>query len=420
MTTIFDILRATSGGRDERPRQGHLFGKMQTGPMTGQVSRSDARPSVLFVAAISPNKIGGIEIFAAELARQLDRECWDLTMCFQGPPPPLVEDFLLAPGNVTLAVMREQLGLGFSNLREFTRLLRRDRPCVLVYTLGGVVRWWPLLGRLMGVRRSVYYDQTSRTARSYDYRASRQVQVVMKALSESVCATKFVKACSDREGIIPPEKSRVIYSAVDNTRALGSADAFRERYGIQAGRIVVLQISWLVPEKGIDMALRAAKRVLEVRQDFQFVFCGDGANRAEYEALAEELGIAGHVTWTGQIEDLAGSGVFRAAEIQIQCSQWHEAFCLAVAEGMSAGLPIVASRIGGLPELVEDGVNGILFDPKSDAELAEAILTLGADEEIRRQMGAVGRKRAIETHDLIKNVGLWVDVLLDRERSRRV
>jgi glycosyltransferase involved in cell wall biosynthesis len=175
---------------------------------------------------------------------------------------------------------------------------------------------------------------------------------------------------------------------------------------------VVLQISWLVPEKGIDLALRAAKRVLEVRNDLQFVFCGDGANREEYETLAEELGIAAHVTWTGQVEDLAGSGAFRAADIQIQCSQWQEAFCLAVAEGMSASLPIVASRIGGLPELVEDGVNGFLFDPKSDQQLANALLTLASDDELRSRMGAKGRKRAVEDLDLVQNVKLWLGVLL--------
>ena len=378
-----------------------------------KVSGPQARPSVFFAAAMSPNKIGGIETFAAELARQLDKEGWDLTLCFQDSPPPLVREFLLASGNVSLTVMREQLGLGLSNAWEFLQLLRTHRPRVLLYTLGGVVRWWPLLAKITGAKRRVYYDQTSRTATTYSYRAPRHVRVVMSALSESICATKFVKACSDREGIIPPEKSRLIYSAVDNNRYLGDGDTFRLRYGIPDRRIFVMQISWLVPDKGIDVALRAAKRVLEARKDIHFVFCGEGANRAGYERLSEELGIAAHVTWTGEIVDLPGSGAFRAADIQIQCSQWHEAFCLAVAEGMSAGLPIAASRIGGLPELIEDGVNGILFDRKSDADLAEAILALAQDKELRSQMGASGRERAVENFDLVRNVKRWVNVLLN-------
>jgi len=380
------------------------------GPMSG----SGARPSVFFAAAISPDKIGGVERFSVELARQLNQKGWNLTLCFQAPPPLLVEQFLLAPGNVSLAVMRQQSGMGLSNVLDFLRLMRRYRPHVLMYHLGGVVRWWPLLGRLAGVRRSVYWDGTSRTPESIGYRASRRVRILMSALSESVCGSKFVKACSDREGIVPPEKSRVIYNAAANNSTLGDAEAFRQKFGIPEGRVVVLQISWLVPEKGIDLALRAAKRVLEVRQDLQFVFCGDGANRMEYERLAEELGVTGHVTWTGQIEDLVGSGAFRAAEIQIQCSQWHEAGCLAVTEGINAGIPIVASRIGGLPELVEDGINGFLFDPTSEVELADAILALAADEQLRLRMGAKGRERAAANHDMVKNVTLWLDVLLSK------
>jgi glycosyltransferase involved in cell wall biosynthesis len=376
--------------------------------------QSGARPSVFFAAATSPNKIGGVESFAAELARQLNEAGWDLDLCFEDFPSPLVEKFLLAPGNVSLAVMREQMGMELSNARHFLRLLQRHRPKVLLYTLGGALRWWPLLARLQGVRRSVYYDQVSRTAKNYGYRASRRAQVSMKALSQSVCASKFVKECSDQEGIVPPKKSRVIYSAVDNSRALGDGEAFKRQYGIPDGHIVVLQISWLVPFKGIDLALRAAKKALEVRKDFHFVFCGDGANRKEYERLAEDLGIDGYVTWTGQIEDLAGSGAFRAAEIQIQCSQWQEAFCLAVVEGMSAGLPIVASRIGGLPELVEDGENGFLFDPRSDVELAHAILRLAADGDLRSRMGMKGRERAVANYDLARNVHLWMDVLLPK------
>jgi glycosyltransferase involved in cell wall biosynthesis len=387
--------------------------------MTHRDQEATKRPSVFFAAAISPNKIGGVETFSIELARQLNRRGWDLTICFLDHPPPLVEKSLLASGNVSLAVMRDQLGMGLSNVKESLKLFRKHRPKVLLYTLGGVVRWWPLLGRLVGVRRSFYYDQTSRKAKNYGYHASKRVQLLMKLLSGSVCATQFVKGCSDREGIIPSGKSIVIYSAVDTGRNLGDGEVFKKRYEIPRGRIVVLQISWLVPEKGIDLALRAAKRALEVRKDLQFVFCGDGANREEYEQLAEKLEIAGNVTWTGQIEDLPGSGAFRAADIQIQCSQWHEAFCLAVAEGMCASLPVVASRIGGLPELVEDGINGFLFDPKSEIELADAILKAAADEKLRARMGAIGRERAIESHDLVRNVGLWLDILLRSGKGLR-
>ncbi len=176
--------------------------------------------------------------------------------------------------------------------------------------------------------------------------------------------------------------------------------------------MVVLKVSWLVPDKGIDVALKAAREALKKRSDLHFVFCGDGVGRAEYERMAEEFGIAGHVTWAGQVENMGASGVFRAADMQIQCSQWHEAFCLGVAEGMSAGLPVIATRIGGLPELVSEGVNGYLFEPKDYGALAERIVMLAEDEALRKKMGANGRLRAEKNHDIRKNVAEWMKVLL--------
>jgi|SRR6187402_14593 len=370
------------------------------------------RKRVLFLAALAANRVGGIESYAAELARQLDPKGWDLTICYQTEARGAVREFLLEPGNVTLDVQKVQEGLGLTNTLEYVKLVLRYRPDVLLYTLGGPVRLWPLLGSLLGVRRSIYYDQTSRSAARYNYRAGSKVQVLMKPLTETICATAFVKACSDREQIVPASKSRVIYSAVDNHRDLGDAAAFREKYAIPADRRIVLQVSWLVPEKGIDVALRAAKRVLDERRDLQFVFCGDGAEREVYAAMAREFGITDHVTWCGQVQDLSASGAWAAAAIQIQCSQWHEAFCLAVAEGMSAGLPVVASRIGGLPELVENGLNGFVFEPKDDGALAAGILKLANDEALRTRMGAAGRERALQNHDLPRNVAAWVDVLV--------
>jgi glycosyltransferase involved in cell wall biosynthesis len=175
--------------------------------------------------------------------------------------------------------------------------------------------------------------------------------------------------------------------------------------------MLVMQVSWLVPDKGIDVALRAAGIAIAQQPSLHFVFCGEGSHQAEYERLANELGIADHVTWTGQVQDLIGGGAFQAADVLIQCSQWQEAFGFSVAEGMAAGLPIIASRIGGLPELVSVGENGFLFEPSSSAELAEHILHLQADPKLRERMGENSRKMVAEHFDLRVCVARWVELL---------
>ena len=172
-----------------------------------------------------------------------------------------------------------------------------------------------------------------------------------------------------------------------------------------------MQVSWLVPDKGIDVALRAAAIAIAQQPSLHFVFCGEGSHQAEYDRLAKELGIESQVTWTGQVQDLIGGGAFQAADILIQCSQWQEAFGFSVAEGMAAGLPIIASRIGGLPELVRVGENGFLFEPTSFSELAQHILHLQADPGLRRRMGEHSRKMVAEHFDLNVCVTQWVDLL---------
>ena len=369
------------------------------------------RPRVVFAFSVWPNKIGGVERFSQELARQLNVKGWDLTLWFEDEPPARVREFLLAPGNVKVDVFPAQWQLGAASVKRFLRMFSKERPTVVCYSLAGVVKLWPLLGRLMGAKGSVYWDGDSRTRSSENYRASGKVRWLMKPLSRSVCATHFVKRCSDREGIVPASKSLVIFNGTDTTRPQGRGEDFRQHFGIPRDRTLVMQVSWLVPYKGIDVALRAAAIAIAQQPSLHFVFCGEGSHRAEYDRLAKELGIESQVTWTGQVQDLIGGGAFQAADILIQCSQWQEAFGFSVAEGMAAGLPIIASRIGGLPELVRVGENGFLFEPTSFSELAQHILHLQADSDLRKRMGEHSRKIVAEHFDLSVCVTRWVDLL---------
>lgn len=368
------------------------------------------RRNILCAFAIVPNKLGGRERFAIEIARQLKPHGRQLVLCFEGHPSPKVKEALLAPGNMTLEVFPRQAAIDLKSAQRFQHLLNRYRPEAILYALGGAVRLWPLMAKINGVRRVLYNDGTSRT--NMNYRASWAVRTLMRPLSKVICVSHFVKACSDREGIIPPEKSSVIYNSADIDRPMGDGAAFRRQYNIPMDRVLVLKVSWLVPEKGIDVALRAARIALAERSDLHFVFCGDGAHRPQYQRMADEFGIADRITWTGQVEDLAGSGAFAAADLQIQCSQWQEAFCMGVAEGMSAGLPVIASRIGGLPELITEGDNGYLFEPKDEKELAARIVALAGDKALRERLGKNGRIKAVERHDLKKNVAKWIDLLV--------
>jgi glycosyltransferase involved in cell wall biosynthesis len=136
--------------------------------------------------------------------------------------------------------------------------------------------------------------------------------------------------------------------------------------------------------------------VLSRNANVQFVLAGEGSCRREYMARAEAAGIADHCTWTGLIDDPLASGVYSAADVVCQLSRWQEAFGWMNAEALACSKPVVAARVGGIPEIVEDGVSGFLVGRRQPAEAADRILRLLEDRDLRHRMGACGR-RAVET-----------------------
>jgi len=135
-----------------------------------------------------------------------------------------------------------------------------------------------------------------------------------------------------------------------------------------------------------------------------FALVGDGAYRDRYQRQAREMGIGDHVTFTGQVEDPMSEGVYAAADVVCQVSRWEEVFGYVIAEAMSSSRPMVATRVGGIPELVEDGKTGFLAERADAQAIADRILKLVADPELRKRMGRAGREVARERFDLVRNV----------------
>jgi glycosyltransferase involved in cell wall biosynthesis len=199
----------------------------------------------------------------------------------------------------------------------------------------------------------------------------------------------------------------MIYNGVDLLRVqsnLEQALEFRRRYKIPDDRTVVLQVSWIIPEKGIKELLRAAQFVLQHRQDVQFVIVGEGAYREQYTKEGELMGLGDHITWTGLVQDPFGEGVFEAPDVICQLSNWEEVFGWMIAEAMAHEKPIVATRVGGIPELVEDKVSGFLVERGDVSSAADAILRLIDEPVTCTSMGQKGREICERKFSLATNI----------------
>lgn len=187
------------------------------------------------------------------------------------------------------------------------------------------------------------------------------------AAAHAVVANSQAAAAQLRREGVPSRKIHVIPNGID----LG-AFAHRTPKPAAAGPRIIT-VANLRPEKGHDTLLAAAARVAQVRPDAEWSIVGDGPLRTTLEQAVAARGLDGRVRFLGERRDVPA--LLAASDIFVLPSRW-EASPNALIEAMAAGLPVVATRVGGIPELVDDGATGMLVESGDDAALSSAILAL--------------------------------------------
>jgi glycosyltransferase involved in cell wall biosynthesis len=177
----------------------------------------------------------------------------------------------------------------------------------------------------------------------------------------------------------------------------------------------VAVVSRLVPKKGIEVALESVRLLLDRGVQVRLVVAGEGPCRADLERRIVELGIGDSVALPGHLEGEDLHGLVRHSLFQLVPSHW-ESFGVVCLEGMAAGKAIVASRVGGIPDIVRDGETGILVPPSDPVALADAVATLLADPDLARRLGEAGRKRAHEEFTWERMTDRYEEALAHVER----
>jgi glycosyltransferase involved in cell wall biosynthesis len=172
--------------------------------------------------------------------------------------------------------------------------------------------------------------------------------------------------------------------------------------------VAILSVGRLVEKKGTDVLLRALAQ-LPSTLHWQLVHVGGGPLKDRLERQARALGIASRIAWRGARTQTELLAEYRAADLFALASRVardgdRDGLPNVLAEAQSQGLACVASRVSGIPELIEDGVTGQLVAPESPQELARALAALIADPARRRVLGGAGRRRVRERFGLEANV----------------
>lgn len=246
-------------------------------------------------------------------------------------------------------------------------LLRRSHPMRLVTTVHGwVSRTW---------KTPLYYAIDRFCVRRYD---------------EVICVSRDLEAKCLRLGL-PRQRCSYVPNAVDEAefRRREPASSAKLRFGVSAERFVVGAVGRLAREKGFALLLRAAARLRSEGLDLEVWIAGEGEQRAELAALAADPLLEGRVKLLGFRSD--APDLYRAMDL-FALSSLREGLPNVLLEAMATELPVVCSRVAGVPDLIQDGKNGVLVRPGSVDELAAAIKRLHGDAALRCRLGAEARR----------------------------
>ncbi len=193
----------------------------------------------------------------------------------------------------------------------------------------------------------------------------------------------------------------------------------RSEWGLSDDAFAVGMVARLVPIKRHEDLFRAIPQVIEKHPYTYFIIVGDGELRPELEALANELNITHRLVFTGFRDDRAD--VYSAVDL-VALTSGNEGLPVAVIEGLSAGKPVVATRVGGVPELIEDGVTGFIAEPYDPESIAQGFLRALEDPAKTIEMGRQAQDDAIQKYSISRLVndleGLYETLLKSKqERS---
>jgi glycosyltransferase involved in cell wall biosynthesis len=329
---------------------------------------------------------GGAERIAVTTTALLDRARFAPSMCATRASS--LSDPLLEESGVPLLVLDRRSPFSVRSWSPLVELLRSERVDVVHAHKFGSNLWASLIGRIARVPVIVAHEHT------WSFQGDPKRRLLDRHVIGRLATVVVTVSEQDRRRMIsieklPPEKVVHVPNAVvlPPTRA---ENRIREELGIPSPSPVVVSVSVLRPQKALDVLINAAARVHDAVPEARFLIVGEGPERETLNRLVRELGLEEAVILTGHRTDV---GDVLAASDVVASSSAYEGSPLALIESLGAGKPVVATRVGGVPEIVRDGIEGFLVSPGRPEALAEKLVALLRDPELRARMGAAGRDR---------------------------
>ena len=354
-----------------------------------------ARPSaplrVALVLDLMPRKLGSVERWIIGTVGEARRRGHAIDVFTREPVHPAIHEQLAALGAAWGSVEPlERPAQAIPRLRGYDVVEYHFVGARSRLVLCGCAAWPARI--ILVERNSDWGTQRTLTDRLRLWILNR---VTTPRISALVGVSDYARARTARALGFPLERTATIYNGVDlelfSPAPSGSGQAFPPRTPLS-----VLAVAHFIPEKGIEHLLRALAALPPATA--RLLLVGDGPEEPRLRRLTDELGLVDRVQFGGLRDDVAA--LLRGADVFVHPATWQEAFGWTIAEAMASGCAVIASSVGGIPELIEHDRSGLLVPPADPPALAEAIQRLAGDSGLRVTLGRNARRRAEERFGL--------------------
>ena len=355
----------------------------------------DAGPP-LIVHVIFRLDFGGLENGLVNLVNRLPVERYrHAIVCLAGFNPAYRER--IRRPDVEVLSLEKRPGKDLGAYGRMWRVLRRLRPAIIhTRNLGTVDMQW--VAMLAGVRHRVHGEHgwEATDPQGLNQRNLQIRRACRPAIHRYVPMSQDIERWLEEAVGVEPGRIRQLYSGVDTERFTPSVRC-RAAVGSEGAGVSVGTVGRLDPVKNQALLLDVLASLRPRFPGLRLTVVGDGPERASLEARSKSLGVAGDVTFTGARSDTPD--LMRDFDVFVLPSI-NEGISNTILEAMATGLPVVAGRVGGNPELVLDGVTGRLYGPADPGGLEQALSPYLTDSSLRQSHGAAGRARVVQNFSL--------------------
>ncbi|CAN2045893.1 putative Glycosyl transferase family 1 domain-containing protein [Candidatus Magnetomoraceae bacterium gMMP-13] len=350
--------------------------------------------NILTIANLNPKKYGSFEKYCIIFTNFLIKKGNKHIVCFLKEPIPIVKEKLTVAG--ARVCVQDFGNFGIISCIQLFKIISKYKIDIIhihyyePYSLFSLLIYFFKTKYFVSYRMGLYKIKRPVVIKFLKILRARLLGI---GINKIFCVSKYSQEIVLNNYQERYQKTKVIYNGIDLTEY---ENLYDEKSDDEFFRIIC--VAKLIPEKGVQYLIKSIPFIIKKNSTCRFLIVGDGPFRQSLENLAMALGVKNYIEFLGQRNDIPQ--LLLKADIAVIPSVVPEGFGFTVAEAMAASLPIVATNVGSIPELVVHGKNSFIVEPVDEYEIFEALNLLIKNKDLRDNMAKENKKRIYKLFDI--------------------